>query len=96
MITVPVSGPQLSGTLRTAPAAKVIYIGVSDVTSTLKEVVKAGGKVVAPRFELKGMVLPGLFSDPAGNIMGMVELSQDGKQRSRELHTCCNFFGCSF
>ena len=71
----------LFGTLRTDPAAKVIYIGVPDVAATLKEIAASGGKIVAPRFEVKGVVVLGLFDDPAGNTMGLVELTADGKTR---------------
>jgi predicted enzyme related to lactoylglutathione lyase len=81
VIAVPVTGPRLPGTLRADPAGKVIYIGVPDIASTLKEIVDAGGKVVQPRFEVKGVVILGLFKDPAGNIMGLVELAQDGKPK---------------
>jgi hypothetical protein len=31
-----------------------------------------------PRFEVKGVVVIGLFTDPAGNTMGLVEM-KDGK-----------------
>ena len=81
VVSVPVTGPQLSGTLRNDPAAKVIYIGVPDVAATLKEITATGGKVVAPRFEVKGVVVLGLFTDPAGNTMGLVELTADGKTK---------------
>jgi predicted enzyme related to lactoylglutathione lyase len=37
-----------------------------------------GGAVVYPRFEVPGVVVLGLFSDPAGNRMGLVEMA-DGK-----------------
>jgi predicted enzyme related to lactoylglutathione lyase len=78
-VSVPVNSPHLSGTLRTDPAAKVIYIGVPDIAATLMEIAQSGGKVVAPRFEVKGVVVLGLFNDPAGNTM--VELSADGKTK---------------
>ena len=81
VVSVPVSSPQLSGTLRTDPAAKVIYIGVPNVTATLKEITANGGAVIAPRFEVKGVVVLGLFTDPAGNSMGLVELTADGKTK---------------
>ena len=81
VVSVPVAGPNLPGTLRTDPTAKVIYIGVPDVTATLKEIVTRGGKVIAPRFEVKGVVVLGLFSDPAGNTMGLVELTSGGKTK---------------
>ena len=74
MLSVPVSGPALAGALRTDPANKIIYLGV-DVTASLAQVVAHGGKVVQPRFEVKGVVILGLFTDPAGNGMGLVEMT---------------------
>lgn len=81
IVSVPVHGPRLSGTLRADPAAKVIYLGVPDVAATLKEVVANGGGIVAPRFAVKGVAVLGLFTDPAGNVMGLVELSADGNTK---------------
>lgn len=81
VVSVPVSGPMLPGTLRTDPAQKVIYIGVPDVAATLTEIEAHGGKTVAPRFEVPGVVVLGLFTDPAGNAMGLVELTEDGKTK---------------
>lgn len=74
------AAPALAGTLRTDPADKVIYLGVDDVTATLAKVVANGGQVVAPRFEIKGVVVLGLFTDPAGNRLGLVEMA-DGKAK---------------
>ncbi len=79
-LSVPVSGPALPGALRQDPAGKIIYIGVDDVTASLAQVVAHGGKIVQPRFEVKGVVVVGLFTDPAGNGMGLVEL-QGGKPK---------------
>lgn len=81
VVAVPVSGPVLPGTLRTDPAQKVIYIGVPDVAATLAEIEAHGGKTVAPRFEVPGVAVLGLFADPAGNAMGLVELTADGKTK---------------
>lgn len=69
--------PPLTGTLRGDPAEKVIYIGVPDITATLAAVVAEGGQVAAPRFEVPGVVVLGLFMDPAGNRMGLVEMEGD-------------------
>ncbi len=82
-ISVPISRGALaqgtlSGALRQDPAQKLIYIGVEDVAGVLAQVKAHGGKVVQPRFEVKGVVVLGLFTDPAGNAMGLVEL-KDGK-----------------
>lgn len=54
---------------------------MSDVAATLAEIELRGGKTVAPRFEVPGVVVLGLFTDPAGNAMGLVELTADGKTR---------------
>jgi predicted enzyme related to lactoylglutathione lyase len=75
-LTVP-SRPELSGLLRTDAAEKLLYIGVPDVAASLEAVVAHGGGVVAPRFEVPGAVVLGLFTDPAGNRMGLVELDGD-------------------
>jgi len=78
MLNVPVTHtPGLPGVLRADPAEKMIYLGVEDVTATLAAVTAHGGAVVAPRFEVKGVVILGLFTDPAGNRMGLVEI-RDG------------------
>ncbi len=68
----------LAGTLRQDPAEKMLYLGVPDVTAALKAVVSAGGTIDQPRFVVPGVVILGLFRDPAGNRMGLVE-TRDGK-----------------
>jgi len=80
-LSVPVNGPPLNGTLRKDQGEKVIYIGVPDITATLGQVVAHGGKIHAPRFEVKGVVILGLFFDPAGNRMGLVEMGADGRAK---------------
>ena len=75
----PATAP-LSGTLRADPADKVLYIGVDDVAATLAKIEANGGKTVAARFEVKGVVVLGLFTDPAGNRLGLVEM-EGGKPR---------------
>lgn len=75
-LSVAAAGP-LPGTLRADPADKVLYFGVEDVTATLQSVVAHGGAIEAPRFEVPGVVVLGLFTDPAGNRLGLVEI-KDG------------------
>jgi len=72
--TAPAAAP-MPATLRADPTGVIIYLGVDDVTATLAKVVANGGKVTAPRFEVKGAVVLGLFTDPAGNPMGLVEMA---------------------
>ncbi len=80
MVQVPVTSP-LPGNLRVEAAGhgdvaeRVIYIGVPDVTATLASVVAHGGSVVFPRMVVPGVVITALFKDPAGNRMGLVEIS---------------------
>lgn len=75
-LSVQVTAP-LTGVLRTDPAEKMIYIGVPDVTAALARVTAHGGQVAAPRFEVPGVVVLGLFTDPAGNRLGLVEMDGD-------------------
>ena len=70
----------LPATIRQDPAEKRIYIGVEDVAAKLAEIAANGGSIDAPRFEVPGVVVLGLFKDPAGNPMGLVEM-QDGKAK---------------
>jgi predicted enzyme related to lactoylglutathione lyase len=75
-VVVPTQTP-LHGLLRTDPVERMIYLGVADVTAALGAVAANGGAVVAPRFEVPGVVVLGLFTDPAGNRMGLVEMDGD-------------------
>ena len=70
--------PSLDGTIREDPAEKRIYVGVPDVSAKLQEIEVNGGTVDAPRFEVPGVVILGLFRDPAGNPMGLVETDGHG------------------
>jgi predicted enzyme related to lactoylglutathione lyase len=77
---IPVA-PALAATLRPGdPAEKRLYIGVDDVAGKLAEVAANGGTIDASRFEVPGVVVLGLFKDPAGNAMGLVEM-QNGKAK---------------
>lgn len=76
-VSAPVPPGQLAGFLRTDPAAVLLYFGVPDVTATLAKIVAAGGSVAVPRFEVKGVVVLGLFNDAAGNRLGLVEMDGD-------------------
>ncbi|HXZ69202.1 MAG TPA: VOC family protein [Alphaproteobacteria bacterium] len=57
---------------------RVVYLGVDDATATLNKITAHGGSVVFPRFVVPGKVVVGLFKDPAGNRMGLIEM-KDGK-----------------
>ncbi|MEO6379564.1 MAG: VOC family protein [Caulobacteraceae bacterium] len=83
---IPVRAP-LPGTIRKDPSdgspqsmPNLIYFGVDDVAATLARIEAHGGAIHAPRFEVPGVVVLGLFKDPAGKPMGLVEM-QDGKPK---------------
>lgn len=51
-----------------------VYVESPDITATLAEAVRLGGKELVPRKELPETVF-GLFEDPEGNVIGLVEAS---------------------
>lgn len=67
----------LQCTFRNDPTEKRIYVGVPDVSASLSEIERSGGSVDVARFEVPGVVVLGLFKDPAGNPMGLVEMDGD-------------------
>lgn len=73
---VPVATP-IKGAVRKDPTEQRIYLGVPDVTACLSLIEQSGGTVDEPRFEVPGVVVLGLFRDPAGNPMGLVEMDGD-------------------
>jgi len=78
-LSIPISSP-VPSTFRADPAEKRIYIGVENVAKKLEEIKTRGGTIDAPRFEVPGVAVLGLFKDPAGNPMGLVEM-ENGKPR---------------
>ena len=74
--TAPAATP-LECAIRKDPAEKRVYIGVPEINACLELIEQAGGSVDVPRFEVPGVVVLGLFRDPAGNPMGLVEMDGD-------------------
>jgi|SoiMethySBSTD1v2_1073268.scaffolds.fasta_scaffold00977_1 uncharacterized protein len=72
--------PPLTGTIAQGAPETIVYVGVADVTATLQKVVARGGTIRYPRFEVPGRVVLGVFKDPAGNSVGLVEM-QNGKAK---------------
>ena len=64
----------LKGGIRQDPPEKIFYIGVPDIVQALKQIEAAGGSVVVPRTVVPGVVTFALFTDPAGNRLGLAEL----------------------
>ena len=72
--------PPLTGTIGQGMPETIVYVGVTDVTATLQKVVARGGTIRYPRFEVPGRVILGVFKDPAGNSVGLVEM-ENGKAK---------------
>lgn len=61
------------GGIRQDPPEKLLYLGVPNIEQALKLVEAAGGKTLVRRTVVPGVVTFALFSDPAGNRMGLAE-----------------------
>lgn len=66
--------------LRTDPPGVTIYLGVPDIRATEELISLHGGRVEASRFEVPGIVVLGIFRDPAGNRLGLVEMDGDRRR----------------
>jgi predicted enzyme related to lactoylglutathione lyase len=55
------------------PSYQAIYVEVARVDEHLAKAEANGASTLVPRTELPGMVTYGLFRDPAGNLVGVVE-----------------------
>ena len=69
-----ITTPGLKGALREDPPETLLYLGVPDIDETLAAITASGGAVVLPRMVVPGVVTLALFTDPAGNRMGLVEI----------------------
>lgn len=55
------------------PQYQAIYVQVDSIDEHLGKAEAGGGTTVVPRTEIPGTVTFGLFNDPAGNLVGLVE-----------------------
>ena len=56
-----------------APTAWMVYIGTRDAAATAKQVEQAGGKVIAPPFDVLDQGRMAVFQDPAGAFISVWE-----------------------
>ena len=55
------------------PTSQVlVYINVPDINATLDQINASGGRTLMPRTDM-GPVIMGIFQDPEGNTLGLVE-----------------------
>ena len=55
------------------PSYMTIYVQVESINESLGQIEASGGTTVLPRTVVPGTVTFGLFNDPAGNLVGLVE-----------------------
>ncbi len=55
------------------------YVQVADLEATLKKVESLGGKTIVPPVEIPNMVTFAQFSDPDGNIVGLIKEESDSQ-----------------
>ena len=56
---------------QTKPGDVMVYVSTDDIEATLAQVEALGGKTLAPKMELPGTGWLAIFSDPAGNKIGL-------------------------
>jgi len=62
------------GQLGDQPWPKVtFYVSTTNIEDSLDKATSLGGKVIMPRTELQPGTILGMFSDPEGNAIGLVE-----------------------
>ena len=49
------------------------YVSATDIEASLAKAKELGGKVLMPRTEIQPGTVLGLFADPDGNAIGLVE-----------------------
>ena len=54
------------------PPYVTIYVSVDDLQATLDEVERLGGKAVVPPTPIPNVGAFAMFSDPAGNVLGLL------------------------
>jgi uncharacterized protein len=50
----------------------IVYVGTDDIDATLAKAESLGGKIMATKTEIPGVGWFGLFTDPTGNIVGLL------------------------
>jgi predicted enzyme related to lactoylglutathione lyase len=54
------------------------YVETPDISATLTDIERLGGKVALPRTRVGDGTIIGLFEDPEGHVIGLVEHSANG------------------
>ena len=68
---------------RTKTEKPVNYIGTSNIDSTLKKFVKAGGKITQKKVQIPGMGWSAKGVDPEGNVVGIFQATMRAPSKRR-------------
>src|SRR5262245_27487971 len=63
----------VGGTQPGAPNCVTVYIQVKDIDAHLKKISGMGGKTLVPKTVIPNVVTFAQFTDPEGNVVGLVE-----------------------
>ncbi len=75
MVAKPEDGPGIGGGIGSSQdgsSLATFYVQVDDPQKALDKAVELGGKVAMPVMSIPGIVTLAQFSDPAGNVIGLV------------------------
>ena len=68
------NGEGIPGGVGQGEASRVtFYVSTKDIDASLKEAEKLGGETLMKRTKLPGGTILGMFRDPQGNAIGLVE-----------------------
>ena len=67
----------IGGKQEGAPNLVTFYVESDDLQASLDKAVELGGTVVMPVTEIPNMVTFALFSDPEGNVVGVVKSEEE-------------------
>lgn len=60
------------GAAQEGPGMVTFYVDSDDITKSLEQAEKLGGTTVAPEMDVPGGIKIGLFADPEGHVIGLV------------------------
>jgi uncharacterized protein len=55
------------------PGHVTFYVGVDDISESLKQIERLGGQTIQPATQVPGGVAFALFADPEGHVVGLVK-----------------------
>lgn len=69
-------GSRIGDTVQVPSGHVLIYVSTDDVDKTLAKAEQMGGKTLLAKTEIAGMGWYAIFTDPTGNQIGLLDMSQ--------------------